>query len=148
MAAVMQSKLTWREIKRIVAAKLLAWAEFRRRPEYPTAGVSSWYKRVSRVKATSEEATVLPAAPSANATSPQEQWAIRHQVQLAEAAAIEHTLSRMSEEQRKLVFARFIEGRDWSDVATELHVSEAEVYRMWDRVAAVMAHALGVESCR
>lgn len=62
--------------------------------------------------------------------------------QVHEAAVIERTLERCSQEQRELVYWRYAEGRTWDDVAARLQVGDAR--RIRDQVLAILAMALGV----
>ena len=114
----------------IIEGKLYAWALWRR--EYPDATISSIYEA-------REGRSQTP-----NTSSPQERWAVRHALELRDASIIERTIQRMSEDQRRLVWMRYVEKQRLKAIADELHVSLPQVYRIKDQVIGLLAYEFGL----
>lgn len=116
----------------ILEGKLYAWAEWRQRSNRPTAAISSVYEDQIGREETPDH------------TSPQESWAVRHAAQVYEAGIIEDALRRCSQEQKQLVFRRYMQRQTWGEIAEGLHLGERTVYRVRDQALAIVACALGV----
>ena len=115
----------------ILEGKLYAWAEWRQRDDRPTAAISSVYEgQIGRAETT-------------DTTSPQERYVIR-QAMVYEAGIIEDALRRCSQEQKQLVFRRYVQRETWGEIAEGLHLGERTVYRVRDQALAIVACALGV----
>lgn len=124
--------MTFDQVVPIIEGKLYAWAEFRRSPDYPGATISRAYEEK------------IGKAESKDPTSPQEAWAIRRQAELYEAGIIEASLRRMSEEQRKLIYLRYVERNQWSYIADQLFTEVRNVYRIRDQALAILGADLGL----
>lgn len=121
----------WEAALPILEGKLYAWAEWRQRAERPVAAISTVYQ------------DTVGRRESPDLTSPQERWVIQ-QAQVYEAGIIEQAIRRCSQEQKELVFRRYIQRASWGEVADALYVSERSVYRIRDQALAVVASALGI----
>lgn len=114
----------------IVEGKLYAWAVWRR--EYPDAPISSVYEAHEGRNETR------------NTTSPQERWVLRHALELRDASIIERTIQRMSEDQRQLIWMRYVERMHLRVIAEKLHVSVPQVYRIKDQALSLLAYEFGL----
>jgi DNA-directed RNA polymerase specialized sigma24 family protein len=115
----------------IIEGKLYAWAEWRQRSNRPAAAISSIYRGdVGRTE-------------TPDHTSQQERW-VMQQAQVYEAGVIERALRHCSQEQRELVFRRYVQRESWGEIADGLHVGERTAYRIRDQALAVVASALGI----
>lgn len=115
----------------IIEGKLYAWAEWRQQPDRPLAAISSAYR--------GEEGH----ADTPDTTSPQERWVVR-QALVYESGVIEDAIRRCNEEQRELVFMRYVQRETWPEICDALHVSERTVFRIRDQALATIAFALGM----
>lgn len=112
----------------ILEGKLYAWAEWRQRDDRPSAAISSVYEgQIGRTET----------------TSPQERYVIR-QAMVYEAGIIEDALRRCSQEQKQLVFRRYVKRETWEEITEALHMSRRTAYRVRDQALAVVASALGI----
>ena len=124
--------MTFEDAVPIIEGKLYAWAVWRR--EYPDASISSVYD--------AEEGR----SETRNTTSPQERWVLRHALELRDASVIERTIQRMSEDQRRLIWMRYVERRHLRVIAHMLHVSLPQVYRIRDQALSLLAYEFGLLS--
>lgn len=106
---------------RQINGRLQRWADFRRSPRYPGAGISGAY----RVEL--PDYNRLP-------TSPQERWLHRHRREIRLSIAIERAFGRMTRRQRTILFRQYFLHETWGEIANALEVSGTTVYR--DRQAA------------
>lgn len=95
---------------------LQRWAEFRRSPRYPAAGISGAYRLEM------PDFNRLP-------TSGQERWLLRHEREIRSAVAIERGFRRMTTRQRQLIFRRYFLHETWGEIARALKVTRSTVYR-------------------
>lgn len=124
--------LTFEQAVPIIEGKLYGWAEFRQRPDYPGAAISRAYEeRIGKNE-------------TRNVSSPQETWVVRYQAEVYEAGIIEAALKRMSEEQRKLIYLRYVERNQWIYIADQIHVEVRGVYRIRDQALAILGADLGL----
>jgi DNA-directed RNA polymerase specialized sigma subunit len=115
----------------ILEGKLYTWAEWRQKAERPTAAISRVYEgQIGRAETT-------------DTTSPQERYVIR-QAMVYEAGIIEDALRRCSQEQKQLVFRRYVKRETWEEIIEALHMSRRTAYRVRDQALAVVASALGI----
>jgi DNA-directed RNA polymerase specialized sigma subunit len=121
--------MTFEEARPIVEGRLYAWGAVKKADLIPLAGTARYSEYVSE---------------NGDTTSAQERYVVKYEQELCDAELVDKTLNRLSSEQQRLIELRYMERRQWPDVADGIHVGLRTVYNIRDMIIAILAYEFGL----
>lgn len=70
----------------------------------------------------------------------QETWVLKHQYEIWEAKIIDGAISRMNMEQRELIRLRYVERKQWHEIAEKLNCDYRACFRIRDGILMIFAY--------